>query len=138
VHIIRERLWVFLDEWMFWGNVIFWENSNTLDDNLKNFQNEGNLWSILFKLNLNNFKLHLKIKNFKFLHCYNLSNFAFWSSNFSKIVIWSLKIFEIYKLTHNFNFQISPKKNKIYKSCLKMIKVVFVGKLCFICFASPQ
>ena len=37
------------------------------------------IWSILFKSDL---------ENFKFLHCYNFSNFAFLSSNFPKFSIW--------------------------------------------------
>jgi hypothetical protein len=33
----------------------------------KNFKNNGNLWSILSKLNLRNFILHQKARNLKFL-----------------------------------------------------------------------
>jgi hypothetical protein len=76
-----------LDGRMFWGNVIFlgiqmylfkflvWIN------NLKNFKNEGNLWSILSKLNLRNFKWHLKAKNLKFLLLYQLIKITNWSKN---------------------------------------------------------
>ena len=113
---------------------------------MKIFQNDRNLWIILFKVNLENFKWHLKGKNFKILHCYNLSNFAFWSSiffkifnltpiNFQKIINWPLKIFKIiilplkffkiYKLTPKFNFQIWSNKIKIYKSFPKMLTLKF-------------
>jgi len=71
--------------WCFEGIQIFWCEFHCLDNNLKNFQNDGNLWSILFKLNLKNLKWHLKIKNFKKFRCYDFSNFAFW---FSKFSIW--------------------------------------------------
>jgi len=103
--------------------------------NLENFQNDEIFWSILFKLNLENFKWHLKAKNFKFFRYYDFSNFAFWSSNFSKltnwpqfflkIVNWPLKIFKKCNLTPNFILQIWPKKIKIYKSCPKMMTMNF-------------
>jgi len=79
---------------------------------------------------LENFKLHLKPKNFKFLHCYNFSIFACWSSNFPKFSNWPLDLSKFCSLTpqhfwylkigHIFNFQIWPKKIKFIKVVQKL------------------
>jgi len=81
------------------------------------------------------FQITLKAKNFKFLHCLIFQicilvlkfykNFNLTPINFQKIANWPLKffknynmtpqIFEIYKLTPNFNFQIWPQKLKFIK-----------------------
>jgi hypothetical protein len=67
-----------------------------LNNNLNFFQNDGNLWSIFFKLNIENFKWLLKAIIFQID-----------PNKFPKN--WPLENFEIYKLTYNFNFQNWPK-----------------------------
>ena len=97
-------------------NVIFWENSNFLDkfhclnDDLENFRNNRNLWSILSESNLENFKLHLKVRNFNFF-----------PYNFFKFCIFILKFHKIFNLTL-INFQ---KVIRVYMSVQDTIVTKF-------------
>ena len=100
---------------------ILWGEFYCLDNNLENFQNDGNLWSILLKLNLENFKWHLKVKNFKILLYYIFFKFCILVPkifnltpiNFQTIANWPLNFFKNYNLTpQNFwNLQIDPNFN---------------------------
>jgi hypothetical protein len=90
-----------------------------LNNNLNFFQNDGNLWSIFFKLNIENFKWLLKAIIFQIDPNKFPKNWK-WTPQISKIIIWSLKIYEIYKLTPCSIFKFD-KKIIIYKSCPKMI-----------------
>jgi hypothetical protein len=69
--------------------------------NVESFQNENNLWSIFSKLNLRNFKWHLKIGiwNSLFLN-FQINTYEFFiiansSLFFSKITYWPLNFLKI-------------------------------------------
>jgi hypothetical protein len=82
--------------------------------NLENFQNEGNLCGILSKLNLRNFKWHLKIKDLKFFRPIYISKFSNWHLNILENYKFNPYFFQNYKLTPYFfqKLQIGPEKSQ--------------------------